>query len=88
LYTIVRHKSDTIATVIATSPPNVSFQRDLIGPRFTAWNALLQCLDSIQLSAGPDESRWNLHANGNFSVDSLYKAIVQSDIPVDNNKKI
>jgi hypothetical protein len=26
--------------------------------------------------------------NGTFSVDSLYKAILQSDIPVDNNKKI
>jgi hypothetical protein len=37
---------------------------------------------------GPDEFRWNLHTNGTFSVDSLYKAIMQSDIPVDNNNKI
>jgi hypothetical protein len=88
LYTIVRHKSDTIATVMATSPPNVSFRRNLIGPRLTAWNALLQRLDSIQLSAGSDVFRWNLHANGIFSVASLYNAIIQSDIPVDNNKKI
>jgi hypothetical protein len=67
----------------------VSFRRDLIGPRLTAWNALLQRLDSIQLFVGSDEFRWNLHANGNFSVDSLYKAIIQSDIPVDfYNRKI
>jgi hypothetical protein len=45
-------------------------------------------LDDVQLSPGPDKFWWNLHTNGNFSVDSLYKAILQSDIPVDNNKKI
>jgi hypothetical protein len=53
-----------------------------------AWNALLQCLDSIQLSAEPDEFRWNVHPNGKFSVGSLYKAIIHSDISVNSNKKI
>jgi hypothetical protein len=43
-------------------------------------------LESIQLSPGPDEFRWNLQANVTFSVDSLYKAIMQSDVLVD--KKI
>jgi hypothetical protein len=88
LYNIVRRKSDTIATVMATSPPDVTFRRDLIGLRLVAWNSLLLHLDDIQLSPGPDEFWWNLHANGTFSIDSLYKAILQSDIPVDNNKKI
>jgi hypothetical protein len=41
LYSIVHRKSDTIALVMATSPPNVTFRRDLIGPRLVAWNALL-----------------------------------------------
>jgi hypothetical protein len=88
LYNIVRHKSDTIAIVMATSPPDVTFRRDLIGPRLAAWNALLHRLASIQLSPGPDVFRWNLHANGGFTVDSLYNAILQFDLPVDNNKKI
>jgi hypothetical protein len=65
-----------------TSPPDVTFRRDLIGPILVAWNALLQRLDSIQLSAGPDEFRWNLHPNGKFFVGSLCKAIIQSDILV------
>jgi hypothetical protein len=73
---------------MATSPPAVSFRRDLLGNRLTAWNTLQQYLESIQLYPGPDEFRWNLHDNGTFSVDSLYKAIMQSDAPVDNNKKI
>jgi hypothetical protein len=86
LYSIVRRKSDIISTLMATSPPDVTFRRDLIGPRLVAWNSLLIRLEDVQLSPGPDEFRWNLHANGNFSVDSLYKAIPQSDILVDNNK--
>jgi hypothetical protein len=73
---------------MATSTPVVTFRCDLIGPRLVAWNILLHRLESIQLSEGPDEFRWNLHPNGTFSVRSLYNAIIQSDIPVDNNKKI
>jgi hypothetical protein len=88
LYNIVRRKSDTIALVMAISPPDVTFRSDLIGLRLVAWNALLQCLDSIQLSAGPDEFRWNLHPNEIFSVGSLYNATIQSNIPVNSNKKI
>jgi hypothetical protein len=42
----------------------------------------------VQLLPGPDEFRWNLHKNGEFSVDSMYKALIQLDIPVDSNKMI
>jgi hypothetical protein len=31
LYNIVRHKGDTIAKILETSPLNVSFRRDLSG---------------------------------------------------------
>jgi hypothetical protein len=88
LYSIVHRKRDSIAIGMATSPLDVSFRQELIGPRLVAWNALLQCLESIQLSTGPDEFRCNLHPNGIFSVGLLYKTIIQSDIPVNNNKKI
>ena len=57
LYNIVRHKGDTIATVMQCSPPNVSFRRDLFGPRLASWNALLVRLELIQLTQGPDEFR-------------------------------
>jgi hypothetical protein len=88
LYNIVRHKGDTIAKVMATSPLDVTFRHDLLGPRLAAWNSLLQRLDFVQLSLGSEEFRWNLNANGAFSIDSLYKSILQSDILVDINKKI
>jgi hypothetical protein len=41
LYSIMRHKGDTIAKVMETSPPAVAFRRDLSGQRLVAWNALL-----------------------------------------------
>jgi hypothetical protein len=88
LYNIVRYKSDTIKKVMATSPPDVTFRRDLIGQRLVAWNALLRRLATIQLSSGPDEFRWNLLKNGEFSVDSMYNALIHLDVPVDNNKMI
>src|SRR4051812_17682988 len=88
LYNIVRHKGDTLATVMQESPPNVAFRRDLIGPRLTSWNGLLERLAVVQLSQGHDEFRWNLNRNEKFSVDSMYRALVQPEIPVDNNYKI
>ena len=83
LYNIVRHKGDTIAKVMGTSPPNVSFRRSLLGPRQASWNALLLRLDSVQLTEGPDKLRWNLTKNGKFSVDSMYRALSLPEVPVD-----
>ena len=88
LYSIVRHKSDTIATVMQSSPPNMMFRRTLLGPRLVKWNALLGRLAAVQLSQGIDEFRWNLNVNGKFTVDSMYRALIHSEIRVDNNKKI
>jgi hypothetical protein len=88
LYNIVRYKSDTIMKVMATSPPDVTFRRDLIGQRLVAWNALLQRLANVQLSPGSDEFRWSLLKNGQFSVDSMYNALIHPLVPVVNNKMI
>ena len=74
--------------VMQCSPPNVSFRHDLFCARLTFWNTLVARLASIQLTPGSDEFRWNLCGNGKFAVDSMYRALVHSDIPVDDNKKI
>jgi hypothetical protein len=88
LYSIVRYKSDIIAKVMATLPPDVTFRRDLVGQRLATWNVLLQRLAPIQLSTAPDEFHWNLHKNGEFSVDSMYNALIHLHIPVYGNKMI
>jgi hypothetical protein len=75
-YSIVDRKSDIIATVIATSPLNVTFRRVLFGQRLVAWNPLLNHLGDIQLAPEPNEFRCKLHVDDTFSVHSIYKAII------------
>ena len=55
LYNIARGKSDTIAVVLSSSPPNVSFRRDVLGARLASWQALQERLANIQLVDGHDE---------------------------------
>jgi hypothetical protein len=85
LYNIVRHKGDTITMVMESFPPDMTFRRDLSGPRLAAWNALLLHLANVHLQIGHDEFRWNLHENGKFSVASLYNALIHPDVPLDKN---
>jgi hypothetical protein len=73
---------------MATSPPGVMFRRDLLGQRLVPCNALLQRLATIQLSPEPDEFHWNLQKNGEFSMESMYNALIHLDVSVDNNKMI
>jgi hypothetical protein len=88
LYDIVRHKGDTIANFLESNPPNVAFRRNLYGPRLVSWDNLLQRLASVQFTVGRDEFQWNLHENGKFSVASMYNALISSDLPALDNKKI
>jgi hypothetical protein len=88
LYAIVRHKGDTIARVLDSNPPNVTFRRNLYGPRLVSWEALLQRVANVQLTEGKDEFHWNLHENGKFSVTSMYNALILSDLPILDNKKM
>ena len=68
LYSIVRHKNDTLAKVMETFPPNMTFRRDLVGPRLASWNELLQRLALVNLTQGTDDgiyitiinSQWTL----------------------------
>ena len=57
LYNIARGKSDTIAVVLSTSPPNMSFRRDILGACLASWESLQECLAKIQLVDGHDEFR-------------------------------
>jgi hypothetical protein len=84
----VPHNGDTLAHVLGSNPPNVTFRRTLFGPRLVNWEALLQRLANIQLTTGKDIFRWNLHENRKFSRDSMYNALILPDIPVYDSKKI
>jgi hypothetical protein len=66
----------------------VTFRRNLYGPRLVSLKDLLQRLDNVHLTNGKDEFHWNLHENGKFSVASMYNALILTDLPVLDNKKI
>jgi hypothetical protein len=84
----VRHKGDTISHILDSNPPNVTFRRNLYGPRLVSWETFLQRLAHVQLIEGKDEFHWNLHDNGKFSVPSMYNALILPDLLVLDNKKI
>jgi hypothetical protein len=88
LYNIVRYKEDTLAKIMGSNQPQVTFRRDLIGARLVSWNALLQRLENLHLTQGSDEFRWNLTENHRFSVISMYSALIQPIEPIVNNKMI
>jgi hypothetical protein len=85
LYNIVRHKGDTITKILETSPPNVSFRKDLSSQRLVSWNALLLSLVNIQLQPVHDVFRWNQHENGKCLVASMYNALIRPELPIDKN---
>jgi hypothetical protein len=53
---IVRHKGDTIAKM-CWNHHHEMLLRDLVGPRFTSWNAFLLRLAPLQLAQGTNEFR-------------------------------
>jgi hypothetical protein len=87
LYYIARYKQITVADVINTSHLNLSWRRDLIGPKLVAWNELLPRLSNVVLSDEQDGFWWNLVTNGQFSVKSHYLALIYVDVPNMNKKK-
>jgi hypothetical protein len=88
LYNIVRHKGDTLAKVLESFPPIMDFRRDLNGTRLASWNELLQKLASVHLTQGSDEFWWSLTKNNKFSVDYMYKALIQPIQQVFDNTSI
>jgi hypothetical protein len=64
------------------------FRRVLNGSKLAAWFDLFGRLDMVQLTEGSDVFHWNLNTNKKFSVESMYRALVDTIVPVDNNHKI
>jgi hypothetical protein len=78
LYNIVRRKSDTVQSVLSTVPPNVSFCRFLTGNNLMLWNNLVQRIMYVHLNDQKDVFIWNLHQHSQFSIHSLYLALINN----------
>ena len=84
LYSIVRHKYKTIAEVLTTDQPNISWRRSLFGHKLVAWNELRSRIDHINLTADDDEFRWNLTHSRRFTVKSHYRFLITCAVPNTN----
>jgi hypothetical protein len=59
-------------------PLNVSFRRALGGQNLILWNNLVSRLLQVQLSEGKDLIRWNLNSTGVFTVQSMYRVVINN----------
>jgi hypothetical protein len=50
LYSIVRHKHDTIATIFSSVPLNISFRRLLVGNSLQSWHNLVAMIANVRLN--------------------------------------
>ena len=57
LYTIVRRKTYSIATVMGSVPLNVSFRRALVGQNLVCWHEFCASIVHIQLNDSSDSFR-------------------------------
>jgi hypothetical protein len=81
LYNIVPRKFETVETILKSNNINLAWRRSLIGSKLVVWNELRQKLVNIALTQDQDIFRLNLHPNGQFSVKSLYLALIKEDVP-------
>ena len=82
LFNIVRRKYDTVAQVCNSSPLNISFRRNLTGNNLRNWNRIVSSLLEFNLHDGWDKPIWSLHSTGQYSVRSLYAALVNNGVQV------
>jgi hypothetical protein len=87
LYNIVRRKSDIVAHVLNATPLNISFKRFLAGDNLVLWNNLVKRVALVCLLDSNDVFRWNLHQHGQFSVHSMYVALINNGF-MDANRKM
>jgi hypothetical protein len=69
-----------VLDVLSTVSYNISFQRALVGHYLHSWNSLVLRMVNIHLNDQQDVLRWSVTKRGEFSVRSMYNAILNSNI--------
>jgi len=87
LYNICRKKHISIASVFSSTPLNISFRRALVGENRLKWNELVMRIAFVQLDDQRDSIKRSLSKLGSFTVQSMYKHLV-NQIALPLNKSI
>jgi hypothetical protein len=76
LYEIVRRKHASVASVFSSIPLNISFRIGLVGNNLRHWHNLVAMVAHNRLNRAVDVFVWGLYQNGQFSVKSMYNALI------------
>jgi hypothetical protein len=82
LFNIVRRIQDSVATVLASVPLNISFCRNLVGRNLRDWHRIVVSLQDVNLQGERDVFVWSLHSSGSFLVSSMYAALINNGVIV------
>jgi hypothetical protein len=89
LYCIVRNKNDTVAQVLSSNLPGCIFSAGLGWlPSYVMATYVIPFGNSQPDKRTRCVFRWSLTKSGSFTVDSMYHALMHSEIPVVNNNQI
>ena len=80
LFNLVHRKHDMVQKVLNTNPLSVSFGRNLVGNNLRDWQDLVARVAFVHLVDRPDICVWSLHKSGQFSVHSMYTALLDETI--------
>jgi hypothetical protein len=69
-------KNVVVANIFQTISLNIYFRRGLVGQLCEQWMDLVAHLVHIRLNTTSDTFRWDLSADGSFSVHSMYKGLI------------
>ena len=76
MFNLIHRKHVTIHKVLNGDPLNVSFRRHLTGFNLRDWMDLGHRVANIQLRDNKDIGIWQLHKSDQFSVHSMYSALL------------
>jgi hypothetical protein len=79
LYRIVRKRGVSVASVLNSTPLNVSFRRGLAGERLNEWLKLVSLVLPVNLNNDKDSFIWQIKKNGVFSTQSLYRELMKRE---------
>ena len=79
LYIIVRKRGVSVASVLSSTPLNVSFRRGLAGDRLNEWLKLISLVLLVSLNNDKDSFIWQIKKNGVFSTQSLYRKLMKRE---------
>jgi hypothetical protein len=80
LFNIVRKKQDSVANIFRSSPLSISFRRSLVGQNLRDWNRIVSWLTDLNRQDIPDVFTWSLHSTGQFSVKTMYAALINNGV--------